>query len=609
MAYQALHTFKCSSSAVKGIEVHNERKITSKDKEQTEYKSHTNENIDSARTHLNIALVGDMNSNYYMQAKDRITAIRGGIAPNEVYKNDEGQTIVPKLRKDAVWTCDTVISASPEFFKEKYGWDKSDTSKANFEEMNEYFKQGVEFMQNKYGKENVLGAIVHYDETTPHMHVAWVPAVKDLNAPTGEKLSYKALSSPAQLRNLQTEFNEHVRSHGHELDRGEIDSKRQHLKQMSEKLNIQIRDSNKKIAEMEKIQGDYEAMKQGSLSLPHIDPTKSKNKELQTQNEALRLENKKLKEHLENVQDRLGRIEKANQGYVEQLKKQEPMKRFAFDKLDENKILNEYLKGHPQAVEQMKPAFKQIAAAHVYGKKLLEHKKGYVAKCDELKATDQRIAEVGKVTGECKSKLKDLGNTHERLKNLEHSLSEHRAERAELDRGFANKFKGKEKKALDSEISDFKASIGQVKKSLTVNHDMQSYTDQDFEKKKAIYKERLSGLEKESQELALKRSNLTVEQFKHLREYKYLAIKNKSHREANRSIIDRYDNDFIPSKTPEGLYQRRALNIDHLSAEERSDIKSRLEKEDMSKSSSMEFVQKQEPSRTHSRSYSQGWER
>lgn len=110
--------------------------------------------------------------------------------------------------------------------------------------MNEYFKNGVEFMQQKYGKDNVIGAIVHYDETTPHLHVHWTPIHE-------QKLSYKALSSPNQLRALQTEFNEYIRGKGYELERGEVDSKKKHLKQQTEKLNIAIKENDKKLAELE----------------------------------------------------------------------------------------------------------------------------------------------------------------------------------------------------------------------------------------------------------------------------------------------------------------------------------------------------------------------
>ncbi|WP_250637226.1 plasmid recombination protein [Weissella cibaria] len=32
-------------------------------------------------------------------------------------------------------------------------------------------------MNDRYGQENAVAAVVHYDETTPHLHYAFVPVV------------------------------------------------------------------------------------------------------------------------------------------------------------------------------------------------------------------------------------------------------------------------------------------------------------------------------------------------------------------------------------------------------------------------------------------------
>ena len=42
-----------------------------------------------------------------------------------------------------------------------------------------FFKEAYNFMENKYGKENVISAYVHLDETSPHMHFCFVPVVFD----------------------------------------------------------------------------------------------------------------------------------------------------------------------------------------------------------------------------------------------------------------------------------------------------------------------------------------------------------------------------------------------------------------------------------------------
>ena len=46
-------------------------------------------------------------------------------------------------------------------------------------------------MNERYGKENVISAYVHFDEVTPHMHYAFVPVVEDKKK-GGYKLSAKS---------------------------------------------------------------------------------------------------------------------------------------------------------------------------------------------------------------------------------------------------------------------------------------------------------------------------------------------------------------------------------------------------------------------------------
>ncbi len=51
----------------------------------------------------------------------------------------------------------------------------------NLEEENEqtFFKSCFDFLAERYGTENVISAYVHKDETTPHMHFAFVPVTVD----------------------------------------------------------------------------------------------------------------------------------------------------------------------------------------------------------------------------------------------------------------------------------------------------------------------------------------------------------------------------------------------------------------------------------------------
>lgn len=581
MAYQVLHTAKCNKSACKGTEIHNERKITGKE-EVSEYQSHTNENIDPNRTNLNVALVGDMQSNYYQIAKQRITDIRGGISPTECLKNDEGKVTMPRLRKDAVWTADTVISASPEFFKEKFNWDKDHPEKADFKGMNEYFKSGVEFMQQKYGKDNVIGAIVHYDETTPHLHVHWTPIQE-------QKLSYKALSSPNQLRALQTEFNEHIRGKGYDLERGEVDSKKKHLSQQTEKLNKAIKENDRKLADLERVKNDYEVAKEGSHALPHLDPTKSKAKDIQSQNEALRLANRDLKNRLATMEQKLDRIEKANATHEQNIKEYyKPMERLVKDYSDRNKVYGEFIESHPQALEQVKPFEREYAHVRKFGETLENHKKGYVECCDRLHQTEQSIAETRADMGTETATIQHIDDSNRRLDSLRTSLDDRREQLDQLQGKF---LKGKERKALQGEIDGLQEQIGTIEQDLKSKYGLRECYPNDLQRERYRHQEKYSILGDRVNELEKNRTNVTVEKDEHLREYKYMSVRCKSYRKEWQDTIKRFDNNYEPP-----IEHKRAFSIERLTADERASMKERLKKDGLSENTkAFQFVKEQDP--------------
>ena len=85
----------------------------------------------------------------------------------------------------------------------------------------EFFEDCVKFFADKYGAENIVSAVVHMDETTPHLHLNLVPI-------TGGKLCSKDLFSPKKLSLLQTELAEVVgKKWG--LKRGKIGSTARHV--------------------------------------------------------------------------------------------------------------------------------------------------------------------------------------------------------------------------------------------------------------------------------------------------------------------------------------------------------------------------------------------
>lgn len=103
-------------------------------------------NADSARRHLNYAITGP--------APDDAAGIRAAIE----------ERTPAKFRKDAVRVLEFVITASPDWF-----------DGATPERQREFFESSTGWLRDEFGADNVLSAIVHNDESTPHMHALVVP--------------------------------------------------------------------------------------------------------------------------------------------------------------------------------------------------------------------------------------------------------------------------------------------------------------------------------------------------------------------------------------------------------------------------------------------------
>lgn len=72
-----------------------------------------------------------------------------------------------------------------------------------------FFCETYEFLNERYGKENVISSYVHMDETTPHMHYAFVPVVEDKKR-GGYKLSAKEAVTREDLRSFHGDLSQHL---------------------------------------------------------------------------------------------------------------------------------------------------------------------------------------------------------------------------------------------------------------------------------------------------------------------------------------------------------------------------------------------------------------
>ena len=90
-------------------------------------------------------------------------------------------------RKDTVGLCSWIVTCPPELLE-------------NEQEQAHFFRFVYDFTARRYGWENMLPGSVHNDETTPHIHMPFVPVVD------GKKLGANALIDKKELKAYQQDL-------------------------------------------------------------------------------------------------------------------------------------------------------------------------------------------------------------------------------------------------------------------------------------------------------------------------------------------------------------------------------------------------------------------
>ena len=154
--------------------------------ERTKENYASNPDVDTSRSKYNFHIVKPVTS-YKRESDNRIAA--AGC----------------RTRKDSVRFVDTLITASPEFFKGN-----------KREEIKAFFQCAVDFLSRKIGKDNIFAATVHMDEKTPHMHLCFTPITED-----GRLSAKEIIGNRVQLTKWQDDFFAHMVKKFPDLERGE----------------------------------------------------------------------------------------------------------------------------------------------------------------------------------------------------------------------------------------------------------------------------------------------------------------------------------------------------------------------------------------------------
>lgn len=116
-----------------------------------------------------------------------------------------------------------LFTSDEEFFK---GMDRADIQK--------WAESSLEFVTNDIGipKSNIIHAVVHLDEKTPHLHVVCVPLVHEYDKRAKEERwairQTKFLGNRKNLSKLQDKYNDLMKNKGYDLQRGEKGTLTQH---------------------------------------------------------------------------------------------------------------------------------------------------------------------------------------------------------------------------------------------------------------------------------------------------------------------------------------------------------------------------------------------
>lgn len=122
----------------------------------------------------------------------------------------EALDLPTKVRKDAVLMCSFVVGSDREFF-----------GRLSRQEQQQFFVDCTRFFAERYGEDNIISAVVHMDETTPHLHLNLIPIADG-------RLCAKTLFDRKELQNLQTDFHSVVGKKWN-LQRGKEGSQAKHL--------------------------------------------------------------------------------------------------------------------------------------------------------------------------------------------------------------------------------------------------------------------------------------------------------------------------------------------------------------------------------------------
>ncbi len=189
--------------------------VKGKEMEQERKGKISNKDIDSDRTKNNMELV-DSDKNLYQRVKDRVDDLKANGS---------------RVQKNSVVMYSNILTV-PEEQAKIWGEQKTD----------DYFKACYEFFCEEFGKENVVSAKIHKDETTPHMHLHFVPVNKE-----NGKLQARVSMNKVKINYIHDELPKFLRDRGFDVQRATGKTKENNIEDIHEFKEVKKQITEKEI--------------------------------------------------------------------------------------------------------------------------------------------------------------------------------------------------------------------------------------------------------------------------------------------------------------------------------------------------------------------------
>lgn len=231
MSKLAYHVDHFKAGNIRGIAMHNWEK-------RGEHDEHSNQDIDPARSHLNVQLI------------------------------EQERSLYVRIKKDIEERCTGRVTAASNWMTESITYPPENIMDDRAKCI-EYFRDVLSWHQKEFGAENIKSAVIHFDETTPHMHTDLVPLTVD------GRLSTKEVFARKNLNRHHTELTKYLQERGWDIQRGEPTPEKKKkastVKEYKREAEETRRKLDKEISDQAKLLGDikseYECLDQGCNEL------------------------------------------------------------------------------------------------------------------------------------------------------------------------------------------------------------------------------------------------------------------------------------------------------------------------------------------------------